>query len=64
VFNVRQRLKTWLSFIREWWADHLDNIEPFATESDEEIKELNNRYMVEGECCCPLCKALEKWGGV
>ena len=42
--------------------DDLKSIDEFTTETDEEIRELNERFMVDGKCCCPLCKALEKHG--
>ena len=44
--------------------DDLDSIDQFAeVYTDEEIKELNARFMdLDGRCRCPLCKSLEKHG--
>ena len=43
--------------------DGMGSIDLFADDTaDEDIQELNQRFMVDGVCCCPLRKSIEKWG--
>jgi hypothetical protein len=39
-----------------------ESIDKMVDEKREEILEINNRFMVDGVCCCPLCKSLQLTG--
>lgn len=42
------------------YEENLESIDTLAPESREKYKELHLRFLIGGECHCPLCRALRK----